>query len=244
MIKKIHYVWLGGAPLPPNVISCINSWKKNCPEWEIIQWNENNFDINKYRWVREAIQLKNYAYAADFIRLFVLKKYGGAYCDTDVQILRPLENVLDASFVSGVENHAIGTNILDEINENGYDKRGKRFSAFCLQAGFMYSEPNHPCIEHCIQEIYENGNKVLLEKDGKTKVFVIDFEMMVLLQKKYGIKYRDTTQYLDDDIKIYDSSYFATRKSKCKESYVIHWFDQSWRNNLGFIFVVKILVVR
>lgn len=239
MIKKIHYVWLGGASLPPNVVSCINSWKKNCPEWEIIQWNENNFNINSYIWVKEAIQAKKYAFAADFIRLFILKKYGGIYCDTDVQILRPLEQVLDASYVSGIENHAIGTNKLYEINENGYDKRGKRFSGFCLQAGFMYSEQNHPFIDYCISELYDNGNKHFIRLEGLTNEFVIDEAMMVLLQKKYGIKYRDTTQYLDDDIKIYDSSFFATRKSKCHESYVIHWFDQSWKNDMGFIFFVK-----
>lgn len=112
MIKKLHYVWLGGKPLPANVRSCINSWKKHCPDWEICQWDESNFDIKKYRWVRESMAAKKYAFAADFIRLHVLCLYGGGYLDTDVQILRPLEEVIDAPFVSGIENHAFGTNVL------------------------------------------------------------------------------------------------------------------------------------
>lgn len=76
MIKKIHYVWLGGKPLPASVKSCIRSWKKYMPDWEIIQWNESNFDINRYRWVKEALEMKQYAFAADFIRLCVLDKWG------------------------------------------------------------------------------------------------------------------------------------------------------------------------
>ena len=77
MIKKLHYVWFGGKPIPPNVNDCIESWKRYLPDWEIIQWNESNFDVNKYQWVREAIAQKKYAFAADFVRLYVLNKFGG-----------------------------------------------------------------------------------------------------------------------------------------------------------------------
>lgn len=79
MIKKLHYVWLGGKPLPQNVKSFIATWKKHMPGWEIIQWNENNFDIEKFRWVKEAIIIKRYAFAADYIRLYVLNSMGGIF---------------------------------------------------------------------------------------------------------------------------------------------------------------------
>lgn len=85
MIKKLHYVWLGGKPLPSAVKSCINSWKKNLPDWEIVQWNENNFDIDKYPWAKEALEDKKYAFAADFIRFCVLNTYGGG---TAIQMWR------------------------------------------------------------------------------------------------------------------------------------------------------------
>lgn len=77
MIKKLHYVWLGGKPLPAAVQDSIKSWRKYCPNWEIIQWNENNFPIDHFRWTREAVARRKYAFAADFIRLWVLKTYGG-----------------------------------------------------------------------------------------------------------------------------------------------------------------------
>lgn len=77
MIKKLHYVWLGEKPLPANVKSCIASWQECMPDWEIIQWDESNFDVNRYRWVREAISMKRYAFAADFIRLYLLNFVGG-----------------------------------------------------------------------------------------------------------------------------------------------------------------------
>lgn len=77
MIKKIHYIWLGGKPLPLDVKSCIKSWKEHLPGWEIVQWNEQNFDCNKYTWIREALERKRYAFAADLIRLLVLREFGG-----------------------------------------------------------------------------------------------------------------------------------------------------------------------
>ena len=73
MIKKLHYVWLGGKPLPAAVRDAIDTWKKYCPDWEILQWNETNFPLNDYRWVKEAVEQRKYAFAADFIRLWALK---------------------------------------------------------------------------------------------------------------------------------------------------------------------------
>ena len=113
MIKKLHYVWLGGGNLPLSVKSCINTWKKNLPDWEIIQWNETNFDVKKYPWVREALADKKYAFASDFIRLMVLEEYGGAYADTDVEVCRNIEPLLDHSFVASFDNHRSQSNDID-----------------------------------------------------------------------------------------------------------------------------------
>lgn len=75
--KETTLCIVGGKPLPANVKSCIASWKRCMPDWEIIQWDESNFDINKFRWVREAVSMKRYAFEADFIRLYLLKNNGG-----------------------------------------------------------------------------------------------------------------------------------------------------------------------
>lgn len=232
MIRKLHYVWLGGKPLPANVLSCIKSWKYYLPDWEIIQWNESNFNTIKYRWVREAICSKAYAFAADFIRLHVLKLYGGAYIDTDVQIIRPhIDELLTNGFVGGIENHRFGDKkSFSEILQDGREKDGKVCEWFCLQCGFMYSIPEHPFITECYNLLYDSGNKPFINNDDidiQNNSFVIDLAMMKVL-RKYGVIYLDQTQILNSNITLYKSDIFATRKSKTTNSYLIHWFDQSW----------------
>lgn len=244
MIKKLHYVWLGSKPLPPNVKECINSWKKYCPDWELCRWDETNFDIMCFRWVREAIRAKKYAFAADFIRLYVLNLYGGGYLDTDVQILRNIEDAIDSSFVSGVEYHGFGSGDLETfVTEEGTNlMTGNIYTRFCLQAGFMYSEPNHPFIKHCLKTLYDFGNRAFINEDGSDNSFVIDLSMMIELKNRYGIIYRDKDQKLDDDIKIWNSTVFATKKSRTKNSYLIHWFDQSWKTDGGIFMKMKIYI--
>ena len=82
--RKIHYVWLGSAPLPASVKDCIKSWEKYMPDYSIKCWNEKSFDINSVPWVKEAIQQKMWAFASDYIRLYALYTEGGIYLDTDV----------------------------------------------------------------------------------------------------------------------------------------------------------------
>ncbi|MGK4179957.1 glycosyltransferase family 32 protein [Lapidilactobacillus dextrinicus] len=93
--KTIHYCWFGGSPLPSNVKKCIDSWKKYCPDYKIIQWNESNFDIHINQYVYEAYKEKKYAFVSDFARLQIVYDQGGIYLDTDVELLRPLDDVLD-----------------------------------------------------------------------------------------------------------------------------------------------------
>lgn len=91
--KIIHYCWFGGAEKSELIQKCINSWKKRCPEYEIIEWNENNFDINTIQYIKEAYEAKKWAFVSDVVRLIVLIRYGGIYLDTDVKILE--DNVFD-----------------------------------------------------------------------------------------------------------------------------------------------------
>lgn len=98
------YGWAEITPPPPSVKYCVNIWRKFCPDYEIVEWSEKNFDIDSFVWVREAVANKKYAFASDFIRLYVLEKYGGIYVDTDVECMKPVEGILDADFVCGIEN--------------------------------------------------------------------------------------------------------------------------------------------
>lgn len=93
--KKIHYCWFGGEKLPNSVKKNIESWKKYCPDYEIIQWNESNFDINSNKFVREAYEAKAWAFVSDYIRLKVVYDIGGIYLDTDVEIIKNLDFLLN-----------------------------------------------------------------------------------------------------------------------------------------------------
>lgn len=90
---KIHYCWFGRNPKSTLIIKCMESWKKYCPNSEIIEWNEDNFDVNCCDYVREAYKSKKWAFVSDYCRFYVLYNYGGIYLDTDVELLKPIDGL-------------------------------------------------------------------------------------------------------------------------------------------------------
>lgn len=101
--KKIHYCWFGGKPKPESFYICLNSWKKNLPDYEIIEWNESNFDIHCCEYVRLASEQKKWAFVSDYARALALFEHGGIYLDIDVEIKFPLEEFLVHRAFSGFE---------------------------------------------------------------------------------------------------------------------------------------------
>lgn len=103
--KKIHYIWLGGQPLSKISSICINSWKEKLPEYEIIEWNEKNLDLDRIcrenRFFAECRKRKLYAYMADYLRLRILYEQGGVYMDTDMQVLKSFDELMDTNFLIG-----------------------------------------------------------------------------------------------------------------------------------------------
>ena len=89
--KKIHYCWFGGKPLPKSVQKCIASWKKYCPDYEIIRWDESNSDIRSNLYARQAYEAGKWAFVSDYFRLKVVYEQGGIYLDTDVELIRSLD---------------------------------------------------------------------------------------------------------------------------------------------------------
>ena len=102
--KKIHYCWFGRNPLPPLALKCIASWKEYCPDYEIKEWNEDNFDLSINAYVREAYEARKWAFITDYVRLYALVNEGGIYMDTDVEVLKPLDDLLCYDAVSGFES--------------------------------------------------------------------------------------------------------------------------------------------
>ena len=87
---KIHYCWFGYNKKPKLIEKCIASWKKYLPDWEIIEWNESNYDVYKNAYISEAYRQKKWAFVADFARFDILNEHGGVFLDTDVELLRPI----------------------------------------------------------------------------------------------------------------------------------------------------------
>lgn len=102
--KIIHYCWFGGNPHPQMVLDCIQSWKKYCPDYQIIEWNETNFNVNEIQFTKEAYENKKWAFVSDYARLKILFDHGGIYLDTDVELIRSLDPFLNYQGFMGFEN--------------------------------------------------------------------------------------------------------------------------------------------
>lgn len=104
--RIIHYCWFGKNPLPESARKCIASWKKYLPDYEIKEWNEDNFDVNIIPYTAEAYRVKKYAFVSDYARFWILYKYGGLYFDTDVEVIKNMDDIIAKGPFMGCENEA------------------------------------------------------------------------------------------------------------------------------------------
>lgn len=108
--KVISYCWFGNNPLPETAKKCIESWKKFCPDCEIVQWNETNYDVNKIPYIRDAYKEKKWAFVSDYARLDIINTYGGIYLDTDVELIKPLDGLLNYESFWTIEKGSLAVN--------------------------------------------------------------------------------------------------------------------------------------
>ncbi len=101
--KTIHYCWFGEYPLPEKVVQCIESWKRYAPDYEIVLWNENNYDVHKIPYISQAYNAQKYAFVSDYARLDIIYHYGGIYLDTDVELIKSLDDLLSHQCYMGCE---------------------------------------------------------------------------------------------------------------------------------------------
>lgn len=207
--KKIHYCWFGGNPLPDDAKKCIESWKKYCPDYEIIEWNESNYDLEKNRYVKYTYENKKYAFLTDYVRLDIIYNEGGIYLDTDVELVKPLDDLLDSKGYIGMEQ--VGT-----INT------GQGFGAV----------KNHPFVKEN-KDFYENY-EFLDESGNFNKIICVPVTTSIL--EKKGLKKENSIQHVYD-MDIYPVEYFCplimgTNKLKItKNTYSIHHFAGTWKSN-------------
>ena len=101
--KIIHYCWFGRSSLPVSAQKCIASWRKNLPDYEIKEWNEDNFDVNIIPYTQQAYEAKKYAFVSDYARFWILYHYGGLYFDTDVEVIKSFDDIVDKGSFMGLE---------------------------------------------------------------------------------------------------------------------------------------------
>ena len=105
--KIIHFCWLSGDKYPDIIEKCIASWHEKLPDYEFILWDTNRFNLEDNLWVKQAFDTKKYAFAADYIRLFAVYNYGGIYLDTDIEVLKKFDDLLNLPYFVGSEGEGI-----------------------------------------------------------------------------------------------------------------------------------------
>ena len=226
--KVIHYCWFGGNPLPPLAVKCIASWRKYLPDYEIREWNESNFDVNIVPYTREAYGAKKYAFVSDYPRFWVRYRYGGLYFDTDVEVLRPLDDIVARGPFMGCER--------DAVLQSGKDRMGATAPAVAPGLGLgvnpglgLYRE----LLDMYAGLHFVNANGSLNQKT------VVQYTTEVLC--RHGL--RNTSEVQEcAGVWIYPKEYFCpidywtkVRKDTAN-TYTVHHYAASWHGKKEKLF--------
>ncbi|MDR1324004.1 MAG: hypothetical protein LBK68_06170 [Candidatus Margulisbacteria bacterium] len=209
--KKIHYCWLGNAKIPAELQKCMQTWRDKMPDYEIICWDEKRFDINSVKFVQEAYQARQWAFAADYIRLYALYTEGGIYLDTDVIVKKSFNEFLQYDFFSAVE----------------YQTTAKKQIPGILMA-VLGSVARHLFIKDCLAW-YESNPFIL--SDGSQNISLIGPGIYARIAEKYGFQYKNETQFLKNNMVIFPSTVFSTNSiDVAKDVYAVHYCNASWQS--------------
>ncbi len=208
--KKVHYIWLGGKPKDKLTEICLLTWKDKMPEYEFIEWNEENLNLDKIsqecEYFAECRKRNLYAFMADYLRIKILYEQGGIYIDTDVQAIKSLNPLLDKELILGFEECTI-----DKVNKQ-------------IGTGFIAAEKGNWFIE----KIFNFYNRDIMNSN----MFIIPVIMTYI--------YNNLSEKEKKKIEIFPKEYFSPYDSGggkrfkpsliTENTYVIHWFSYSWGN--------------
>ncbi len=205
--KIIHYCWFGNNEKPDDIKLYIEGWKENNPEYKIIEWNESNFDLELFPYAKQAYESGKYAFVTDVVRLYALFNYGGIYMDTDVEVLKPFDDLLHHKAFTGCEN----------------DK-------MCV-TGTIGSRIKNKWVEKLLS-YYDDKN--FIHDDGKLDLTTNTNSITRITTNEFGWVPMDSKQDLDD-VYIYSSDYFCAKSfytgkiNVTENTYTIHHFKGSWK---------------
>lgn len=208
--KIIHYCWFGGCEIPDHDRKCIESWKRFCPDYEIIRWDESNYDVHKIRYMHEVYEAKKWGFVPDYARLDIVYEHGGVYLDTDVELIRNIDDLLENKAFMGFEQ------------DGQFVNPGLGFGA----------EKHMPLLRETMDSIYSSRVFKLGPNEYDTTPSPI---MNVEFLESKGLKKNNQFQIIDG-MTIYPSEYFcpidyATGIMTVTEStFSIHHYHASWHS--------------
>ena len=206
--KIIHYCWFGGKEMPELAVKCIESWKKFLPEYELRLWNEDTFDLDMYPYAREAYDNRKFAFVTDVVRLWALEKFGGVYMDTDVEIIRPLGDLMELPAFTGYEASLYTAPI----------------------TGLMASAPHGIWVRELLA-YYDNRH--FIQPDGTLDLTTNTITITRIMQEGGFVNDGKYSVY-KNDVHVFPVDYFCPRTSThilkiTPNTYCIHHFAGSWR---------------
>ena len=220
--KKIHYCWFGKKEKPDIVKRCIKSWNEKLKGYEIIEWNEDNFDINSNKFVKEAYNLGKFAFVSDYVRVYALYNYGGIYLDTDVEVYKEFsEDILsNSSFWGFEEKEFIATSTIGACKGNTLIK----------------------------QFLDSYNEKSFLKADGSMDTLT-NVAIVSEIMKSLGVKLDGNYQKLEGIATVYPQEYFSPYdyincySKETENTYTIHHYYKSWLPKSARIktFIKKVL---
>lgn len=208
--KIIHYCWVGNAPKPKSVLYCIESWKKFCPDYEIREWNESNYDFSKNLYMKQAYDAKKWGFVPDYARLDIVYEYGGIYLDTDVELIKGFDEMLNQTAFMGFENTG---------DDEYFVNCGHGFGA----------EPHHEIIG-AARDLY---NHIQFINEDSTYNMLPSPHYTTQALKKYGLVQENRDQKLSD-MMVYASDVLCPKSFRTGEIHKtvrtvsIHHFTASW----------------
>lgn len=215
MIPKIvHLCWLSGDPYPQKIQKCLDSWKKFLPDYEIILWDTNRFDLNSSKWVKQAFENRKFAFAADYIRFYALYNYGGIYLDSDVEVLRSFNDLLDLPYFMGSEK------------------------AQTPEAAIIGAEKGCDWIKQCL-DYYDNRS--FIKEDGSLDIRKLPEIMVEQINKHKPLRVLSINDSLNirkldmqSEVLEFNDAFFSPKLFDSREveitpyTYAIHHYQNSW----------------
>lgn len=233
--KFIHYCWFGHNPLPKSAQKCIDSWRKFLPDYEIKEWNEDNFDVNVISYTKEAYEAKKYAFVSDYARFKILYENGGIYFDTDVKVIKPFDEITTRGAFMGREAGAYLKNIISHYQGEG----------LAVAPGLgLGVNPAHPLYKEFL-DLYDNLS--FKNKDGSlnTKT-IVSYTSEILV--KHGLGDENNKPQNIEGIWIYPAEFFCPMDHThgCQVTITpntvsIHQYDSSWTDHTTFRYKIHCL---